>query len=63
MTFIFQVAVCNLASIALNRYVNVAKKTYDFKKLEEVTAVVTRNLDKIIDVNFYPVPEVLYNQE
>lgn len=52
-----EVAVCNLASIALNRYVNVEKKTYDFKKLEAVTRVAARNLDKIIDVNFYPVPE------
>jgi len=52
-----EVAVCNLASIALNRYVNVADQTYDFKKLAEVTRVVTRNLNRIIDVNFYPVPE------
>ena len=53
-----QIAVCNLASIALNRYVNVPDHTYDFKKLMEVTRVVTRNLNKIIDVNYYPVPEV-----
>lgn len=32
-------------------------KTYDFKKLKEITKIVTRNLNKIIDVNFYPLPE------
>ncbi|KAK2170567.1 hypothetical protein LSH36_2g14092 [Paralvinella palmiformis] len=51
-----QVAVCNLASVALNRYVT-AERTFDFKKLEYVTSVITRNLNKIIEVNFYPVPE------
>jgi len=35
-------------------------RTYDFQKLKEVTKVATRNLNKIIDVNFYPVPEVRY---
>ena len=53
-----EVAVCNLASIALPRYVNKATRTFDFKKLEEVTGVVVRNLNRIIDINFYPVPEV-----
>ncbi|KAI0223417.1 Ribonucleoside-diphosphate reductase large subunit [Lamellibrachia satsuma] len=51
-----EVAVCNLASLALNRYVT-ADRTFDFKKLEEVTGVVVRNLNRVIDVNFYPVPE------
>ncbi len=51
-----EVAVCNLASIALNRFVSDGK--FDFKKLYEVTKVVTRNLNKIIDINYYPVPEV-----
>ncbi len=51
-----EVAVCNLASLALNKYVK-EDKTYDFEKLAEVTATVTRNLNKIIDVNYYPVPE------
>lgn len=50
-----EVAVCNLASIALNRFVE--KRKFDFNKLHEVTKVVTRNLNKIIDVNFYPIPE------
>jgi len=52
-----EVAVCNLASIALNMFVK-PDKTYDFAKLKEVTKIVTRNLNKIIDVNYYPIPEV-----
>ena len=52
-----EVAVCNLASIALPRFVDSAKKAYDFDKLIEVTRVIVRNLNKIIDRNFYPVPE------
>ncbi|EDV21437.1 uncharacterized protein TRIADDRAFT_50804 [Trichoplax adhaerens] len=51
-----EVAVCNLASIALPRFVR-PDKTFDFHKLAEVTKVITRNLNKIIDINFYPVPE------
>ncbi|NWQ83922.1 RIR1 reductase, partial [Columbina picui] len=51
-----EVAVCNLASIALNMYVT-SEHTYDFKKLAEVTKVIVRNLNKIIDINYYPVPE------
>jgi len=52
-----QIAVCNLASIALNRYVTADRK-FDFKQLEYVTSVVVRNLNKIIEINYYPVPEV-----
>merc|ERR1719414_1363508 len=52
-----EVAVCNLASIAVNQFVDVAKRTFDFKRLKEIAKVVTRNLNKIIDANFYPVPE------
>lgn len=50
---------CNLASIALPRFVK-SDKSFDFEKLAEVTRVITRNLNKIIDINFYPVPEVSY---
>ena len=70
-----EVAVCNLASIALPRFVreraadgalvcdkvrlegsrNAANRFFDFDKLIEVTKHVTRNLNKIIDVNYYPV--------
>eukprot|EP00834_Sanchytrium_tribonematis_P005632 NODE_354_length_8925_cov_1.106050.p1 type:complete len:711 gc:universal NODE_354_length_8925_cov_1.106050:5177-7309(+) len=54
-----EVAVCNLASLSLPRFVKESegKKYYDFKHLHEVTQVVTRNLNKIIDVNYYPVEE------
>lgn len=52
-----QVAVCNLASIALNMYVT-PQRTYDFNKLASVTKTIVRNLNKIIDINYYPVPEV-----
>lgn len=51
-----EVAVCNLASIALNRYVSPDRK-YDFSKLEAVTSVIVRNLNKIIEINYYPVQE------
>ncbi|KAF6208112.1 hypothetical protein GE061_016562 [Apolygus lucorum] len=51
-----EVAVCNLASIALNRFLR-PDKTYDFDKLKEVTKIVTYNLNKIIDINYYPVVE------
>ena len=49
-------AVCNLASIAVNQFVR-NDRTYDFDRLKSVTKVVTKNLNKIIDVNYYPVPE------
>lgn len=52
-----EVAVCNLASIAVNMFVNATSKTFDFEKLKLVTKIVTRNLDKVIDVNFYPISE------
>jgi len=49
-----EVAVCNLASIALNRFVK-PDKTFDFTKLQQVVKVATRNLNKIIEINYYPV--------
>jgi ribonucleotide reductase alpha subunit len=52
-----EVAVCNLASLALPKFVNAETQTFDFAKLHEVTKVVTRNLNKVIDVNYYPVEE------
>lgn len=51
-----EVAVCNLASIALNMFVK-EDKSYDFIKLKEVTKIITQNLNRIIDANYYPVPE------
>jgi ribonucleoside-diphosphate reductase alpha chain len=50
-----EVAVCNLASLALPRFVKDGK--FDFEKLYEVTYQVTLNLNKVIDVNYYPVEE------
>ena len=47
-------AVCNLASIALPAFVNEQKKSFDYEHLHRVTKVVTSNLNKIIDINFYP---------
>jgi len=52
-----EIAVCNLASIALNKFVDEENRSYDFKKLYDVAYQVTVNLNKIIDVNYYPVPE------
>ena len=50
-----ETAVCNLASIALPKYVNSETNTFDYEKLHEVTKTVTKNLNKVIDRNFYPV--------
>jgi ribonucleoside-diphosphate reductase alpha chain len=50
-----EVAVCNLASIALPRFVN--NGTFDHQKLFEITYVATKNLNRIIDVNYYPIEE------
>merc|ERR1712019_332155 len=52
-----EVAVCNLASIALPTFVKSAEQTYDFQGLYDVTKVATKNLNKVIDRNHYPVPE------
>src|SRR5882672_8153699 len=51
-----EVAVCNLASIALPKFVTEEGK-FDHQKLYEITKVITRNLNKVIDVNYYPVEE------
>jgi len=52
-----EVAVCNLASLALPAFVDMEKRVYDFKKLHEITKVVTKNLDQVITQNYYPVKE------
>lgn len=53
-----ETAVCNLASIALNRFVVVnpdtSKPYFDYNKLHSVVRVVTQNLNRVIDVNYYP---------
>lgn len=59
-------AVCNLASIAVNKFVKYTKEiksiedikeVYDFSKLREVVRTITYNLNQIIDINYYPVEE------
>jgi len=54
-----EVAVCNLASISLPAFANSEGEAYDFQRLYDVTKVVTKNLNKVIDRNFYPVEEAL----
>ncbi|MDP1746096.1 MAG: ribonucleoside-diphosphate reductase subunit alpha [Bacteroidota bacterium] len=50
-----EIAVCNLASIALPRFVEGGK--FDHQKLFDITYVITKNLNKVIDRNYYPVAE------
>lgn len=52
-----EVAVCNLASIALPRFVDEKTGEFDHQKLFDVTYTITKNLNKIIDRNYYPIPE------
>jgi ribonucleoside-diphosphate reductase alpha chain len=54
-----EIAVCNLASLALPRYIN--NGTFDHNKLYDVTYQATLNLNKIIDYNYYPVKEAEYS--
>lgn len=54
-----EVAVCNLASIALPKFVENGE--FDHKKLYDVTYQVTRNLNRVIDLNYYPVEEARYS--
>ncbi len=51
-----EVAVCNLGSIALQKFVN-GPGDYDFDKLFEISTILTKNLNKVIDVNYYPIEE------
>jgi len=56
-----EVAVCNLASISLSKLVRPISSAgpliFDFEKLREVAMILTRNLNRVIDRNFYPIPE------
>lgn len=54
-----EVAVCNLASISLGHFVH--DGSYDFNKLYEITKTITKNLNKIIDLNYYPIEEARYS--
>jgi ribonucleoside-diphosphate reductase alpha subunit len=49
-----ETSVCNLASIALPMFVDEETKEFNYEKLHHVTKIVTNNLNKIIDINFYP---------
>ncbi len=52
-----EVAVCNLASVSLPAFVHSSGESFDFDKLYQVVRVMTRNLNRVIDRNYYPVPE------
>jgi ribonucleoside-diphosphate reductase alpha chain len=54
-------ACCCLSSICLPMFLNEETKEYDFKKLEEISGQMVRNLNRVIDVNLYPVPETKYS--
>jgi ribonucleoside-diphosphate reductase alpha chain len=53
-----ETAVCNLASIALNKFVNydvdMSQYIFNYEHLHDVVRVVTRNLNRVIDINYYP---------
>lgn len=59
-----ETAVCNLASIALPKYIDYparkqdkSKRTFNYQRLYDVTYQITKNLNRVIDVNYYPIPE------
>jgi len=52
-----EVAVCNLASVALPKFLDEKKGGFDHEELYRVVKVATRNLNKVIDVNYYPIKE------
>ena len=52
-----ETAVCNLASIALPMYVDAKTKKFNYVKLKEVVKVAIKNLNRVIDINYYPTPE------
>ena len=49
-----ETAVCNLGSIALPKFVDTENNTFDYEALHRVTKVLTKNLNKVIDRNYYP---------
>jgi len=52
-----ETAVCNLASLALPTYVDSKNRVFNYDKLREVVKVAIRNLNRVIDINYYPTPE------
>jgi ribonucleoside-diphosphate reductase alpha chain len=58
-----ETAVCNLASIGLSNFVNKETREFDYNLLHKVTKTITKNLNKVIDINFYPIPEAEYSNK
>ena len=59
-----EIAVCNLASIALPKFIEANKDgilEFNYEKLRDVVKQVVKNLNKVIDYNYYPVPEAEYS--
>ena len=54
-------AVCNLASIAVNKFYDVKTSTYDYNELHKIAKIATYNLNNIIDFNYYPTVETRYS--
>jgi ribonucleotide reductase alpha subunit len=52
-----ETAVCNLASIALPAFLSPDNKSFNFERLRKVTSSVVKALNRVIDINFYPIPE------
>ena len=52
-----ETAVCNLGSIGLPMYVDAKSKKFNYDKLREVVKVAIKNLNRVIDINYYPTPE------
>ena len=52
-----EAAVCNLASIGLSRFVDKDKQVFDYEKLHKISKIITKNLNKVIDINYYPIKE------
>ncbi len=52
-----EVAVCNLASVALNKFVDTKNGQYNHKSLYKVVYRAALNLNRIIDISYYPIPE------
>jgi len=55
-----EAAVCNLASVSLPMFVT-PQREFDFKRLYEVVYVMTKNLNKVIDINYYPIEQARYS--
>jgi ribonucleoside-diphosphate reductase alpha subunit len=52
-----EVAVCNLASISLSKFASYETREFDYENLHKVTKRITKNLNRVIDRNYYPIPE------